>query len=75
MSKRENEAAKVMTEAMDETMQRLHERFQAISEQLEGQIDEMGTRISGLERNVTELMTEAGMEDRPVSKMSDLLPN
>ena len=31
-------------------------------------LDEMGTRIDGLEKNVAELMTQAGMEEQAISK-------
>lgn len=68
MSKTNNKAATDMTEAMEKTMQRLEGRFQAVSEQLESKIDEMGTRIDDLEKNVAELMTQAGMEQPAVSK-------
>lgn len=64
MSHSENKAAKDMTEAMEKTMQRLQGRFQTVSEQLECKIDEMGTRIDDLEKNITELMTQAGMEEQ-----------
>ncbi|XP_061521220.1 heat shock factor-binding protein 1-like protein 1 [Phycodurus eques] len=73
MSKTECKTAEEMTQAMEETMRLLRERFQAISEHLEVKIDEMGTRISGLEENVTELMTQAGMDDQSISKVADLL--
>uniref|UniRef100_UPI0037E7792E heat shock factor-binding protein 1-like protein 1 n=1 Tax=Semicossyphus pulcher TaxID=241346 RepID=UPI0037E7792E len=68
MSHTDSKAAKDMTEAMDKTMQRLQGRFQAVSEQLECKIDEMGTRIDELEKNVSELMTQAGMEEQASSK-------
>ncbi|XP_008282103.1 heat shock factor-binding protein 1-like [Stegastes partitus] len=69
MSKTECRAANDMTEAMETTMQRLQGRFQAISEQLESKLDQMGTRIDDLEKNVAELMTQAGMEEQqPASK-------
>lgn len=68
MSKTDNKAATDMTEAMEKTMQRLQGRFQAVSEQLETKIDEMGTRIDDLEKNVAELMTQAGMEVPAKSK-------
>ncbi|KAL3983534.1 protocadherin alpha [Sarotherodon galilaeus] len=84
MSKTERKAAEDMTEAMEATMQRLQQRFQSISEQLESKhilffqpcflpfqarfIHAMGTRINDLERNVTELMTQAGMEAQASSK-------
>ncbi|XP_077404158.1 heat shock factor-binding protein 1-like protein 1 [Vanacampus margaritifer] len=74
MSKTECKAAKEMTQAMEETMQRLRGRFQAITEHLEVQIEEMGTRISCLEENVMELMTEAGMDEQADSKVADGLP-
>ncbi|KAK9527186.1 hypothetical protein VZT92_015843 [Zoarces viviparus] len=69
-----------MTAAMEETMQRLQGRFQAMSQQLESKnilffwfsftptLDEMGTRIDGLENNVSDLMTQAGMEEQAASK-------
>uniref|UniRef100_A0A3B3VLK7 Heat shock factor binding protein 1b n=2 Tax=Poecilia TaxID=8080 RepID=A0A3B3VLK7_9TELE len=68
MSKTDCKAAQEMTEAMETTMQRLQERFLAISEQLESRMDQMGTRIDDLEKNVTELMTQAGMEDKASPK-------
>ncbi|XP_061123706.1 heat shock factor-binding protein 1-like protein 1 [Syngnathus typhle] len=74
MSETECKVAKELTQAMEKTMQRLQGRFQAIAEHLEVRIDEMGTRISCLEENVTELMTQAGMDEQPVTKETDVLP-
>ncbi|XP_068603528.1 heat shock factor-binding protein 1-like protein 1 [Brachionichthys hirsutus] len=68
MSKTDNKAAAALTAEMEKTMQRLQGRFKAKSEQLESTIDEMGTRIADLEKNVTVLMTQAGMEEQAVSK-------
>ncbi|KAM9340293.1 heat shock factor-binding protein 1-like protein 1 [Symphorus nematophorus] len=76
MSKTDNKAAADMTEAMEKTMQRLQGRFQAVSAQLESKNIlflassdyEMGTRIDDLEKNVAELMTQAGMEEQAISK-------
>uniref|UniRef100_A0A672HGR9 Heat shock factor binding protein 1b n=1 Tax=Salarias fasciatus TaxID=181472 RepID=A0A672HGR9_SALFA len=54
---------------METTMQRLQGRFQAMSEQLEQFIflnpalDQMGMRIDDLQKNVSELMTQAGMDE------------
>lgn len=31
-------------------------------------LDEMGVRIDDLEKNVAHLMTQAGMEEQPISK-------
>ncbi|CAG06000.1 unnamed protein product [Tetraodon nigroviridis] len=57
-----------MTEAMEKTMQRLHGRFQEMSQQLESRIDDMGTRICDLEKNVVELTRQAGMKEQEISK-------
>ncbi|XP_070703176.1 heat shock factor-binding protein 1-like protein 1 [Pempheris klunzingeri] len=68
MSRTDNKAAKDMTDAMDKTLQRLQGRFQTVSEQLESKIDEMGNRIDDLEKNVAQLMTQAGMEEQAIPK-------
>ncbi|XP_020788536.1 heat shock factor-binding protein 1-like protein 1 [Boleophthalmus pectinirostris] len=68
MSKSEEKAAQELTEVMEKTMERLQGRFQAMSNQLESKMDEMGSRIHDLEKNVSELMTQAGMENQAVSK-------
>lgn len=68
MSKTDDKAAQELTEVMEKTMQRLQGRFQSMSEQLESKIDEMGSRIDDLEKNVSELMTQAGMEDQAAPK-------
>uniref|UniRef100_A0A3Q3EAK9 Uncharacterized protein n=1 Tax=Labrus bergylta TaxID=56723 RepID=A0A3Q3EAK9_9LABR len=53
---------------MEKTMQRLQGRFQTVSEQLEFKnilfFLFMGNRIDDLEKNVAELMTQAGMEEQ-----------
>ncbi|XP_069032344.1 heat shock factor-binding protein 1-like protein 1 [Embiotoca jacksoni] len=68
MSNPDCKASKDMTEVMETTMQRLQGRFQTMSEQLESKLDQMGNRIDDLEKNVTELMTQAGMEEQDMSK-------
>ncbi|KAM8883281.1 heat shock factor-binding protein 1-like protein 1 [Synchiropus picturatus] len=105
MSNPDNKAAHDLTRAMEETMQLLQGRFQAISDQLETKyilfttfcsgtmfimsnvtfnlpdtfslvsllpslsaLDEMGSRINGLEKNVAELVTQAGMEQQSTPK-------
>lgn len=68
MSQTDSKAAKDMTDAMEETMRRLQGRFQGVSQQLESKINEMGTRIDDLEKNVSDLMTQAGMEEQAISK-------
>ncbi|XP_068432055.1 heat shock factor-binding protein 1-like [Clinocottus analis] len=68
MSKTDCTSAPQLTAAMEETMQRLQGRFQGMSEQLESKLDEMGSRINSLEENVSELITQAGMEEQAASK-------
>uniref|UniRef100_A0A3Q3DL20 Uncharacterized protein n=1 Tax=Hippocampus comes TaxID=109280 RepID=A0A3Q3DL20_HIPCM len=59
MSKTECKAAKELTQAW-----RLR-KWESL-DFLTVALDEMGTRISCLEENVTELMTQAGMDEQPI---------
>lgn len=68
MSKTESKAAMEMTQTMENTLQRLQGRFQTMSQELESKIDDMGTRIDDLEKNVLELMSQAGMEEQASPK-------
>lgn len=68
MSKTDSKAAVDMTQAMENTLQRLQGRFQTMSQELESKIDNMGTRIDDLEKNVLELMSQAGMEEQASPK-------
>ncbi|XP_048057845.1 heat shock factor-binding protein 1-like protein 1 [Chanodichthys erythropterus] len=63
MAGSESKAAKDLTAMMETTMQQLQNRFQNVSDQIISKMDEMGTRIDDLEKNVADLMTQAGMED------------
>ncbi|XP_075867832.1 heat shock factor-binding protein 1-like protein 1 [Nelusetta ayraudi] len=68
MSKTDSKAAVDMTQAMENTLQRLQGRFQTMSEELESKNINMGTRIDDLEKNVLELMSQAGMEEQASPK-------
>lgn len=68
MSKTDSKAAVDMTQAMENTLQRLQGRFQTMSQELESKIDNMGTRIDDLEKNVLEPMSQAGMEEQASPK-------
>ncbi|XP_026096663.1 heat shock factor-binding protein 1-like protein 1 [Carassius auratus] len=63
MAGSESKAAKELTAMMETTMQQLQSRFQNLSEQIISKMDEMGTRIDDLEKNVGDLMTQAGAEN------------
>ncbi|XP_024113697.1 heat shock factor-binding protein 1-like protein 1 [Oryzias melastigma] len=62
MSEGDGGAAAELKEVMETTMRRLRDRFEMTSGQLESNIDQMGRRIKDLEKNVAELMSQAGME-------------
>lgn len=40
----------------------MQDKFQSMSDQIINRIDEMGTRVDELEKTVTDLMTQAGIE-------------
>ncbi|KAJ8403059.1 hypothetical protein AAFF_G00359750 [Aldrovandia affinis] len=68
MAESNSKAATDLAELMETTMQNLQSKFQAMSDQIVSRMDEMGTRIDGLEKNVADIMTEAGMEEPQTSK-------
>ncbi|NP_001129657.1 heat shock factor-binding protein 1-like protein 1 [Danio rerio] len=71
MAGSESKAAKDLTAIMETTMQQLQSRFQNLSEQIISKMDEMGTRIDDLEKNVADLMTQAGAENLQKSNDTD----
>ena len=44
-------------------LQQMQDKFQTMSEQIIGRIDDMSSRIDDLERNIADLMTQARVED------------
>ncbi|XP_065138423.1 heat shock factor-binding protein 1-like protein 1 [Paramisgurnus dabryanus] len=68
MAGSESKAAQDLTAVMETTMQTLQSKFQDLSDQIISKMDEMGTRIDDLEKNVADLMTQAGMEDHNQTK-------
>lgn len=48
-----------LTVFVQNLLQQMQIRFQAMSDAIIGKIDEMGGRIDDLERNISELMTQA----------------
>ena len=41
----------------------MQDKFQGMSDGIISRIDEMGNRIDDLEKNIADLMTQAGVED------------
>lgn len=68
MTETNSKAAQDLTDFMETKMQDVQNKFQAMSDQLVSKMDEMGTRIDNLEKNVADLMTQAGMEKPQTSK-------
>jgi heat shock factor-binding protein 1 len=49
-------------------LQQMQGRFQEMSDSIIGRIDEMGSRIDDLEKSVSELMQQAGIEESEADK-------
>ncbi|XP_035680442.1 heat shock factor-binding protein 1-like isoform X1 [Branchiostoma floridae] len=51
------------TEVVQALLQQMQDKFQAMSDQIISRIDDMGGRIDELEKNIADLMTQAGVEE------------
>ncbi|XP_075388831.1 heat shock factor-binding protein 1-like protein 1 [Tenrec ecaudatus] len=63
--------AKLLGEAAENLFQELQEHFQDLTTALNLSMAEMGTRIDALQKNVSDLMVQAGIE----SPIKNLLPD
>ncbi|XP_026876512.1 heat shock factor-binding protein 1-like protein 1 [Electrophorus electricus] len=70
MSEPDSKVAKDLTIVMETTMKKLHSQLQTLSDQLVSRMDEMGTRIDNLQKNVSDFMTQAGLEGHQRAKYS-----
>mmetsp|Transcript_36429 Transcript_36429/g.59888 ORF Transcript_36429/g.59888 Transcript_36429/m.59888 type:complete len:95 (+) Transcript_36429:116-400(+) len=52
-----------LTEFVQNLLQKMHERFQEMSDSIIGRLDDMGTRLDELESSIGELMTQAGIDE------------
>ncbi|CAH2067276.1 unnamed protein product, partial [Iphiclides podalirius] len=52
-----------VTQYVQSLLQTMQDKFQSMSDQIINRIDEMGTRVDELEKNITDLMTQAGVEN------------
>ncbi|KAL2079906.1 hypothetical protein ACEWY4_023699 [Coilia grayii] len=71
MDKSKPKAAQDLTAQMETTMQELNKKFQAMSDQIVTRLEEMGMRINDLEKNVADLMQQAGMDECQVAEEID----
>ncbi|KAI5101438.1 heat shock factor-binding protein 1 [Silurus meridionalis] len=69
MSDTEPKSAQDLTVVVQSLLQQMQDKFQTMSDQIIGRnilhstLDEMSTRIDDLEKNISDLMTQAGVED------------
>eukprot|EP00486_Rosalina_sp_Unknown_P003807 CAMPEP_0201563586 /NCGR_PEP_ID=MMETSP0190_2-20130828/651_1 /ASSEMBLY_ACC=CAM_ASM_000263 /TAXON_ID=37353 /ORGANISM="Rosalina sp." /LENGTH=91 /DNA_ID=CAMNT_0047978559 /DNA_START=90 /DNA_END=365 /DNA_ORIENTATION=+ len=52
-----------LTEFVQSLLQKMHERFQEMSDSIIGRLDDMGKRLDELESSIGELMTQAGIDE------------
>eukprot|EP00484_Ammonia_sp_Unknown_P023127 CAMPEP_0197043554 /NCGR_PEP_ID=MMETSP1384-20130603/19788_1 /TAXON_ID=29189 /ORGANISM="Ammonia sp." /LENGTH=90 /DNA_ID=CAMNT_0042474869 /DNA_START=42 /DNA_END=314 /DNA_ORIENTATION=+ len=52
-----------LTEFVQSLLQKMHERFQEMSDSIIGRLDDMGKRLDELETSIGELMTQAGIDE------------
>ncbi|XP_062933387.1 heat shock factor-binding protein 1-like protein 1 isoform X1 [Cynocephalus volans] len=58
--------------AAENLLQELQEHFQALTATLNLRMEEMGSRIEDLQKNVNDLMVQAGIEDSIKEQMVEL---
>ncbi|KAI5608267.1 heat shock factor-binding protein 1, partial [Silurus asotus] len=65
MSDTEPKSAQDLTVVVQSLLQQMQDKFQTMSDQIIGRntLDEMSTRIDDLEKNISDLMTQAGVEE------------
>ncbi|XP_048196412.1 heat shock factor-binding protein 1-like [Perognathus longimembris pacificus] len=50
--------------AVQTLLQHMQDKFQILSEQITGKINDMSSRVDDLERNIADLMSQAGVEEQ-----------
>lgn len=62
LSKTTTESPQDLTIFVKTLLEQMQERFETMSDQIVGRIDEMGSRIDDLEKSIAELMEQAGVD-------------
>ncbi|XP_050002507.1 heat shock factor-binding protein 1-like [Alexandromys fortis] len=52
-----------ITLVVETLLQQMQDKFQIMSDQIIGWIDDMSSRMDNLEKNIADLMTQAGVEE------------
>ncbi|XP_006031160.1 heat shock factor-binding protein 1-like protein 1 [Alligator sinensis] len=63
MAESDPQSARGLSRFAENLLQQLQDNFQALTAELSLRMDEMGERISDLEKHVTDLMAQAGIEN------------
>ncbi|KAL4839304.1 hypothetical protein H8958_019193 [Nasalis larvatus] len=66
---------RALRDAAENLFQELQEHFQALTATLNLRMEEMGNRIEDLQKNVSDLMVQAGIENSIKQQMVRLLRN
>ena len=56
-----------LTDFVQSTLKDLQGKFKVMSEGIVGKIDNMGGKIDDLEKNIAELLAQAGMEEQELN--------
>merc|ERR1712079_261429 len=63
MKEADEQTTQDLTEFVQSLLQKMHERFQEMSDSIIGRLDDMGKRLDELEGSIGELMTQAGIDE------------
>ncbi|XP_062318028.1 heat shock factor-binding protein 1-like [Osmerus eperlanus] len=63
MSETDPKSVQDLTNVVQTLLQQMQDKFQTMSDQIIGRNIEMSTRIDDLEKNIADLMTQAGVEE------------
>ncbi|XP_010872106.2 heat shock factor-binding protein 1-like protein 1 [Esox lucius] len=75
MSESNSRTAEELTEIMEARIQTVERTFKNLSSQIVSGMEDMETRIDDLEKNVADLMTQAGMEEQQTGSNSHMNPS
>ncbi|XP_059101878.1 heat shock factor-binding protein 1 [Peromyscus eremicus] len=71
MTEMDPKTIKEITLVVETLLRQMQDKFQIMLHQIIGMIDDMSSSIDHLEKNITDLMTQAGMEDLEGEKDSN----
>uniref|UniRef100_A0A8D2AQ28 Heat shock factor-binding protein 1 n=1 Tax=Sciurus vulgaris TaxID=55149 RepID=A0A8D2AQ28_SCIVU len=63
MAKTDPKTVRDLTSVVQTFLQHMQDKFQTVSDQIIGRIDDMNSRTDVLEKNMADLMTQAGVEE------------